>query len=80
MTSNAERFASLCLELKALLQSYMEHTEDGEEHQAIHYGMYNLLMSIEILELYSQNDPNARELLKSLSDQHARVLVDQIKH
>jgi hypothetical protein len=80
MTSNAERFASLCLELKALLQSYMEHTEDGEEHQAIHYGMYNLLISIEILELYSHNDPNARELLQSLSENHARVLVKQIKH
>ena len=46
----------------------MMNLEDAEAYPVSHYALLNLLLSIQILENYAKNDPNAVSLMKSLSD------------
>ena len=45
----------------------MMYSEDAEANPVSHYALLNLLLSIQILEKYAKNDPNAVSLMKSLS-------------
>ena len=80
MTSNAQRFSWLVCELRELLTAYMKHSEDAEDNPVSHYALLNLLMSLQILEKYALNDPNAVELFKSLYEKHKELLVQVQKH
>ena len=48
----------------------MMYSEDAEANPVSHYALLNLLLSIQILEKYAKNDPNAVSLMKSLSKKH----------
>lgn len=80
MVSNAQKFSILVCELRNLLEKYMMYSEDAEENPVSHYALLNLLLSIQILEKYAKNDPNAVSLMKSLSDKHLEILSSLQKH
>jgi len=80
MTSNAQKFSWLVIELRSLLESYMVHSADSQDDPVTYYAMLNLLMSLQILERYANNDPQAVTLLKSLSDKHLEILRNMQKH
>ena len=80
MTSNAQKFSWLVIELRSLLESYMVHSEDSQDDPVTYYAMLNLLMSLQVLERYAQNDPQVVTLLKSLSDKHLEILRNMHKH
>lgn len=80
MVSNAQRFSWLVVELRSLLEQYMLHSEDTDEDPITYYAMLNLLMSIQVLERYAKNDPQAITLLKSLSEKHLEILENMQKH
>jgi hypothetical protein len=74
MTSNAQRFANLVCELRSLLENYFEVTKDNEADPLTYYAIFNLYLSIQILDQYAIHDSVAIEFLKSLSDRHKEVL------
>ena len=80
MTSNAQRFSWLVCELRSLLTSFLEHSEDGVDNPISHYALLNLFMSLEVLEKYSVNDPHAMALMQSLYEKHKSMLDQQTKH
>jgi len=80
MTSNAQKFASLVVDLRSLLQQYMERVENAGEDPVTHFALLNTLVSLQFLEAYSQNDPNAVELYKSLMEQHSKLVAQERKH
>lgn len=80
MVSNAQRFSILVCELRTLLENYMMYSEDAEANPVSHYALLNLLLSIQILEKYAKNDPNAVSLMKSLSKKHLEIISSLQKH
>ena len=80
MTSNAQKFSWLVIELRSLLASYMVHSADSQDDPVTYYAMLNLLMYLQILERYANKDPQAVTLLKSLSDKHLEILRNMQKH
>ena len=80
MTSNAQRFANLVCELRTLLENYFEVTKDNEADPLTYYAIFNLYLSIQIIDQYAVHDSVAIEFLKSLSDRHKEVLEKLQKH
>lgn len=80
MTSEAQRFAWLVCELRTLLQAYLNHEQEGVDNPISHYALLNLLMSLQVLEKYAVNDPNATALMKSLYEKHKEIWDQQPKH
>ena len=80
MTSNAQKFASLVVELRSLLQIYCEKVEDIGENPVTHFALLHTLISLQFLEAYSQNEPHAVALYQSLMEQHAKLMVQEKKH
>ena len=58
----------------------MMNLEDTEANPVSHYALLNLLLSIQILEKYAKNDPNAVSLMKSLSKKHLEIISSLQKH
>ena len=52
----------------------MMYSEDAEANPVSHYALLNLLLSIQILEKYVKNDPNAVSLMKSLSKKYLEII------
>jgi len=80
MMSNAQKFASLVVDLRSLLQQYMEKVENAGEDPVTHFALLNTLVSLQFLEAYSQNEPHAVALYQSLMEQHAKLTVQEKKH
>ena len=80
MPSNAQKFATLVVELRQLLQQYMEKVEDAGENPIAHFALLNTLVSLQFLEAYSKNEPNAVALYASLMEQHAKLVAQESKH
>lgn len=80
MVNNAQRFANLVCELRTLLDNYFEVTKDNEADPLTYYAIFNLYLSLQILEQYAIHDSVAIEFLKSLSDRHKEVLKNMQKH
>ena len=81
MTSNpAQRFANLVCELRTLLENYFEVTKDNEADPLTYYAIFNLYLSIQIIDQFAIHDSVAIEFLKSLSDKHKEVLEKLQKH
>jgi len=58
----------------------MMNLEVPESNPVSHYALMNLLLSIQILEKYAKNDPNAVSLMKSLSKKHLEIISSLQKH
>ena len=80
MVNNAQRFANLVCELRTLLDNYFEVTKDNEADPLTYYAIFNLYLSLQILEQYAIHDSVAIEFLKSLSDRHQEILNKVQKH
>ena len=80
MTSNAQRFSNLICELRTLLDNYFKCTEDMDSDPLTYYAIFNLYLSIQIIDQYAIHDSVAIEFLKSLSDRHKEVLDKIQKH
>ena len=80
MVNNAQRFANLVCELRALLDNYFGCTEDMKSDPLTYYAILNLYLSIQILDQYAIHDSVAIEFLKSLSDRHKEILENMQKH
>jgi hypothetical protein len=80
MGSNAQRFASLVCELRSLLDDYFKVTKDNEADPLTYYAIFNLYLSIQILDQYAVHDSVAIEFLKSLSERHKEVIEKIQKH
>jgi hypothetical protein len=74
MTNSAEQFSYLVCELRTLLEKYFSVTKDNEADPLTYYAIFNLYLSIQILDQYAIHDSVAIEFLKSLSDRHKEVL------
>ena len=69
MTNNpAQRFANLVCELRTLLENYFEVTKDNEADPLTYYAIFNLYLSIQIIDQYAIHDSVAIEFLKSFKD------------
>ena len=80
MTNSAEQFSYLVCELRTLLDKYFSVTKDNEADPLTYYAIFNLYMSLQILEQYAIHDSVAIEFLKSLSDRHKDILENMQKH
>jgi hypothetical protein len=80
MNNEAERFAYLVTQLRGLLERYMEHTEDSNEHPLAHMALLQVFVSLEFLHKYSSGDPNAAVLLKEMMKQYNERLANMPKH
>ena len=80
MVSKAQHFANLVCELRTLLENYFEVTKDNEADPLTYYAIFNLYLSIQIIDQYAVHDSVAIEFLKSLSDRHKEVLEKLQKH
>ena len=70
MVNNAQRFANLVCELRTLLDNYFEVTKDNVADPLTYYAIFNLYLSLQVLEQFAIHDSVAIEFLKSLSDRH----------
>ena len=80
MTNNAQRFANLVCELRTLLDNYFKVTKDNEADPLTYYAIFNLYLSLQVLEQFAIHDSVAIEFLKSLSDRHKEILENMQKH
>jgi hypothetical protein len=80
MTNNAQRFANLVCELRTLLDNYFKVTKDNEADPLTYYAIFNLYLSLQVLEQFAIHDSVAIEFLKSLSDRHQEILENMQKH
>ena len=80
MNNEAQQFAFLVTQLRALLHRYLEHTEDAHENPLIHMAMLQVMMSLEFLQKVGDNDPNAMALLQDLLRQFQERSSQVVKH
>ena len=80
MSNEAQQFAFLVTQLRALLHRYLEHTEDAHENPLIHMAMLQVMMSLEFLQKVGDNDPNAMALLQDLLRQFQERSSQVVKH
>ena len=81
MTNNAQRFANLVCELRTLLDNYFQMSlKIMKSDPLTYYAIFNLYLSIQIIDQYAIHDSVAIEFLKSLSDRHKEVLDKVQKH
>ena len=80
MTNSAEQFSYLVCELRTLLEKYFSVTKDNEADPLTYYAIFNLYLSLQILDQYAIHDSVAIEFLKSLSDRHQEILDKVQKH
>ena len=73
--NEAQRFANLVCELRTLLDNYFKVTEDMKSDPLTYYALFNLYLSIQVIDQYAIHDSVAIEFLKSLSDRHKEVLA-----
>ena len=72
--NEAQRFANLVCELRTLLDNYFKVTEDMKSDPLTYYALFNLYLSIQVIDQYAIHDSVAIEFLKSLSDRHKEDL------
>ena len=80
VNNQAQRFANLVCELRTLLDNYFKVTEDMKSDPLTYYALFNLYLSIQVIDQYAIHDSVAIEFLKSLSDRHKEVLGNLQKH
>ena len=78
--NQAQRFANLVCELRTLLDNYFKCTEDMKSDPLTYYALFNLYLSIQVIDQYAIHDSVAIEFLKSLSERHKEVLDKLQKH
>tara|TARA_R100000781_G_scaffold13721_1_gene11780 strand:- start:256 stop:498 length:243 start_codon:yes stop_codon:yes gene_type:complete len=80
MISNSDRFSILVQSVIDLLRQYVENSEDAEENRLSHFALVNTLASLEFLQLYANQDPNAVALMEELYQKHGKPLDEIQKH
>jgi len=75
---NAQEFSLLITQLSELLRKYVVNSEDAEANPLEHFALIHTLASLEFLQSFANNDPNAVAIMQELFYRQ-EDLLDQIK-
>lgn len=80
--TNSDKFAYLVNELERLLRAYMHHADskEYENNQITYYALLNTLMSLEMLQLYANDDEQAKAFYEAIMERHLAIVEKTKKH